>query len=152
MTWSRSRINTWDSGPRMRLPEFPVGYPETRKDTEIRFASDLSYVDLKRSSAVLIGAFQNRWTLEKMKGRRFVFDIAAGSAMIRNQKTGQTWTLPGLKEDGTTSEDYMIITRTPRSDTGHFIVAAAGITQYGCQAAADVLTGSDLLPRTLKPD
>lgn len=119
------------------------------KEAEIRFANDLSYTDLKRSSAVFIGAFQNRWTLQVMKDQRFVFDLASGSTVVRDKRTGRTWRLPGLKEDGATNEDYVIITRIPKAETGQFVVAAAGITQYGCQTAADVLTSSDLLPKVL---
>jgi hypothetical protein len=119
------------------------------KETEIRFANDLSYIDLKRSAAVFIGAFQNRWTLQAMKDQRIVFDMAAGSAIVRDQHTGRSWRLPELKDDGATNEDYVIVTRVPKSDSGQFVVAAAGITQYGCQTAADVLTSSDFLPQIL---
>lgn len=121
-----------------------------RKETEIRFANDLSYADLKRSPAVFIGAFQNRWTLQAMKDQRFVFDLVSGSTVVRDKRTGRVWTLPGLKEDGETNEDYVIVTRIPKAETGQFVVTAAGITQYGCQTAADVLTTSDFLPGILQ--
>lgn len=120
------------------------------KETEIRFANDLSYADLKRSPAVFIGAFQNRWTLQAMRDQRFVFDLVSGSTVVRDKHTGRIWTLPGLKEDGETNEDYVIVTRIPRSETGQFVVTAAGITQYGCQTAADVLTTSEFLPEILR--
>jgi hypothetical protein len=69
--------------------DFQLAVQESQhKETEIRFANDLSYIDLKRSAAVFIGAFQNRWTL------------------------------PELKEDGATNEDYVIVTRVPKSDSG----------------------------------
>lgn len=121
-----------------------------RKETEIRFANDLSYADLKRSPAVFIGAFQNRWTLQAMRDQRFVFDLVSGSTVVRDKRTGHLWMLPGLKEDGQTNEDYVIVTRIPKAETGQFVVTAAGITQYGCQTAADVLTTSDFLPGILR--
>lgn len=125
-------------------------FSRNRKETEIRFANDLSYADLKRSPAVFIGAFQNRWTLQAMRDQRFVFDLASGSTVVRDKRTGRVWTLPGLKEDGETNEDYVIVTRIPKAETGQFVVTAAGITQYGCQTAADVLTTSDFLPGILR--
>ncbi|HEY3937827.1 MAG TPA: hypothetical protein VGL97_10375 [Bryobacteraceae bacterium] len=122
---------------------------DNHKESEIRFGNDISFSDLKRSPAVLIGAFQNRWTLQMMAGQRFTFETIGTTPGVRDRKTGKTWTLPHLKEDGSTDEDYIIITRVLHSDSGQFIVVAAGITQYGCHAAADVLTSSDFLGKVL---
>lgn len=119
------------------------------QDSEIRFGNDISLTDLKRSPAVLIGAFQNRWTLEMMKQQRFVFASVGVQPGVRDQKTGKTWTLPNLREDGATTDDYVIITRVSLADTGKFVITAAGITQYGCQTAGDVLTNTDFLPSAL---
>jgi hypothetical protein len=126
-----ARISAWLAG--------------NHRDSEIRFGNDISFSDLKRSPAVLIGAFQNRWTLQMMSGQRFAFETVGTTPGVRDRQTGKTWTLPHLKENGSTDEDYVIITRVLHSDTGQFIVVAAGITQYGCHAAADILTDSDFL-------
>ena len=118
---------------------------KNHKDSEIRFGNDISFTDLKKSSAVLIGAFSNRWTLEVTRERRFAFETIGGIPGVRDRQTGRTWTLPGLQEDGRTPEDYVIITRILRSKTGQFVVAVAGITQYGSQAAGDLLTNPNAM-------
>jgi hypothetical protein len=120
------------------------------KESEVRFGNDISFTDLKRSPAVLIGAFQNRWTLQLMSNQRFVFETREGRPCVRDRQTNRVWSLPNLKDDGTTNEDYIIITRVLHSETGQFVVVAAGITQYGCQTAGDVLTSSDFLAEALR--
>lgn len=115
------------------------------KDSEIRFGDDISFTDLKKSPAVLIGAFSNRWALEMTRERRFAFETIDGAPSVRDRQTGKTWVLPGLQEDGRTNEDYLIVTRILRSKTGRFVVTAAGITQYGTQTAGDLLTNANAM-------
>jgi hypothetical protein len=122
------------------------------KESEIRFGNDVSFTDLKRAPSVLIGAFSNRWTLEITKDHRFVFETVGEVPVVRDRQSGKVWALSGLQENGRTPEDYVIVTRMLESKTGQFTVIAAGITQYGCQAAGDVLTNPgrlELIARAL---
>lgn len=119
------------------------------KDSEIRFGNDVSFTELRKSPAVLIGAFQNRWTAEFTRGLRFVFETADGVPGIRDTGTGKVWQLPQLKDSGETDEDYLIISRISDSETGQFLIAVAPITQYGCQAVAEILTRPGLLTQAL---
>ena len=41
---------------------------------DLRFGSDLSFGDLRHSSAILIGAFNNSWTLNMTDNLRFVYE------------------------------------------------------------------------------
>jgi hypothetical protein len=120
------------------------------KDSEIRFGNDLSFTDLRKTPAVLIGAFQNRWTLQLTRSLRFVFDTVNGIHGIRDTQTGKTWLVPNISEDGRTTEDYVIVSRIFDADTGQFLVAAAGLTQYGTRTAGDVVTNSSVLTEALK--
>lgn len=115
------------------------------KDSEIRFGNDLSFTDLRKGPAVLLGAFQNRWSLELSRNLRFVFTTANGVPAIRDAQTQKLWSLPQLKDDGQTDRDYVVVSRIFRSETGQFVVLATPITQYGCRAAGDILTSPALL-------
>src|SRR6202035_5943906 len=59
------------------------------------------------------------------------------------------WTLPNLPADRRTNEDYAIVTRVFHPDTHAMLVELAGVTQYGTDAAADLVTNADLLAEAL---
>lgn len=108
------------------------------KPYQLRFGSELSFVDLRYSPAVLIGAFNNGWTLETTRDLKFVFSEYPS---IR-ERGGQNrvWTLSRVHRDGKSEEDYAIVSRVLSSYTGQFLIAAAGITQNGTRAAGEFLT------------
>ncbi|MDZ4800261.1 MAG: hypothetical protein SGI92_19050 [Bryobacteraceae bacterium] len=121
------------------------------KATEIRFGNDLTFSELRKSPAVLIGAFQNRWTVEFMKGMRFVFDAGtSGAPAVVDTSSGRRFTLPTLQPNGQTREDYVLVSRILRGASGEFVIAAGGITQYGGHTVGEVLSDSGLLGTMLR--
>ncbi len=118
------------------------------KPYQLRFGSELSFVDLRYSSAVLIGAFNNEWTLETTRDLKFVF---SNYPSIR-ERGGQNrvWALANVGADGETAEDYAIVSRVFSSETGQVLLAAAGITQYGTRAAGEFLTSREELEGALQ--
>ncbi len=118
------------------------------KPYQLRFGSELSFVDLRYSPAVLIGAFNNGWTLETTRDLKFVF---SNYPSIR-ERDGQNrvWALPHVSADGETAEDYAIVSRVFSSETGQVLIAAAGITQYGTRAAGEFLTTREELEIALQ--
>lgn len=120
------------------------------REGEIRFGNDLNFSDLRKTPAVLIGAFQNRWTVEFMKGFRFVFETAEnGVPCINDTQTGKTYVLEELQENGRTPKDYVLISRVLNAASGRFVIAAGGITQYGGHTVAEVLTEPEALKTML---
>jgi hypothetical protein len=121
-----------------------------RKDKpyQLRFGSELSFEDLRYSPAVLIGAFNNGWTLETTKDFKFVFS----EYPFIHERGGQNrvWTPSHVGRDGKTEEDYAIVSRVFSSDTGQLLITAAGITQQGTRAAGEFLTSRDELDNALK--
>lgn len=131
-------------GAAMAIAELKGMFAARGKPARIRSGNDLSFSDLRDSPAVLIGAFSNRWTLDLMRDLRFVFDHERGLPVIRDRLTPENrWSLPNLAPDGRTSEDYAIVSRVFDSRSGQFLVAAAGITQYGSRAAGEFLTSPE---------
>ncbi|MEO8593743.1 MAG: hypothetical protein ABI759_10495 [Candidatus Solibacter sp.] len=104
---------------------------------QIRYGSDLSFGDLRYQPSILIGAFNNAWTLQTTADLRFVFEK---HPTIRDRSDNRLYTLPDLGPDGRTSEDYAVVSRVFDSKTGELLIAAAGITQYGTRAAGEFLT------------
>lgn len=137
-------------GSAMAIAQLYGWLQRERRDADIRFGNDLTFTDLRKSPAVLIGAYQNRWTIEFMRGLRFVFGTKDGAPVVRDMRDGREWSLPGLQENGQTKEDYVLITRLLRSPSGEFMIAAAGITQYGGQTVAEVLTKPDVMQAMLR--
>lgn len=125
-------------------------FAQRNKPVEFRYASDISFSDLRSSPAVLIGAFSNLWTLEMTAQFRFVFERESRAGRIRD-RSGETrvYELPQLAADGNTPEDYALVTRQVNSATGQVLITAAGITQYGTRAAGEFLTDARLLEPAL---
>ena len=57
---------------------------------------------------------------------------------------------PNLPADRRTTEDYAIVSRVFHPDTHAMLVEVAGITQYGTDAAADLVTNPDLMAEALR--
>lgn len=109
---------------------------------QMRYGTDLTFGDLRYAPSILIGAFGNAWTLQTTNELRFVFDK---HPTIRDRVDNRLYTLPNLAPDGSTPEDYAIVSRVFDSKTGELLIVAAGITQYGSRAAGEFLTSPQLL-------
>ena len=93
----------------------------------MRFGGDISVGDLRERPAILIGGFNNSWTLEMTDNLRFVFayqyQIQDRFDKRRSWKANQDFT-----------EDYAIISRILTSKTGEILITAAGIGHAGTRA------------------
>lgn len=115
---------------------------ETRhKSFRVVPASDATFAQLREGPVVLIGAFDNIWTLRVTQKLRFGFESKNGVALIvdrksPNQTTWATaWDLPYEK----LSRDYAIVARIHDNITGQPVIIAAGISEEGTEAAGEIL-------------
>ena len=116
------------------------------KRFDLRCGEDVAFSDLRQSPAVLIGAFNNSWTMELTGDLPYIFQHS-GSMTIRNQVSRtQTWS-PTYTSDDKVSIDYAVVTRMPHSKTGQALITIAGITQSGTHAAADFITDPDQMKK-----
>lgn len=120
------------------------------KPSELRLSEDTSYSEISDEPTVLIGAFTNRWTLQSVSDEPFFF-VQKGPDRLIEERDGQhrQWSPPHLRADGTTEEDFALVSRLVDSQTGKFLVTAAGISGFGSRAAGYFLTRPDLLARAL---
>jgi len=115
---------------------------ETRhKVFRIMPASEASFSQLREGPIVLIGGFDNIWTLRITQNLRFGFESKDGVALIVDRKSPQqatwatAWDLPYKK----LSRDYAIVARIHDKTTGQPVVIAAGISEEGTESAGEIL-------------
>ena len=117
---------------------------------DLRFGSDLSFGDLRESSAVLIGAFNNSWTLNMTDNFQFVFDGGDTAQMhVKDRYDGSRSWWPKFS-NGKFSEDYAIISRILNPKTGSVLVTIAGLDHTGTHAAGDFVTNPQMISDFIK--
>jgi hypothetical protein len=115
----------------------------------VKIGSDVTFQDLRAAPTVLVGYSYTRWR-EISKELRFFIDAERRPRMVTDNGKPTEWSLPNLPADRRTNEDYAIVTRVFHPDTQAMLVEIAGITQYGTEAAADLVTNPDLLAEALQ--
>jgi hypothetical protein len=120
------------------------------KGVRLRMANSVEFADLRKQPALLIGAVTNRWTMEMQQAWRFRFLYSPGTkTVIADTVEERQWTIPS-KDDGSTIDDYLIVSRVHSAQTGGLILVAAGLKQFGTEAAGRVLADPDQLGPILR--
>jgi hypothetical protein len=105
-----------------------------------------TFSELQEGTAVLIGAFNDAWTLRLMNGMRFTFHQAGNRYWISDQQNpGEIrWKIDLARKDAQgrpiIGEDYALISRFLNPRTGRIVVVVAGLYGFGTQAAGRLLT------------
>jgi hypothetical protein len=122
------------------------------KDTELRIGSDYGWDDLHNAPAVLIGGFSNRWAMKITSVLHFSFvEPQPGMFAIQEQgPKGRTWLAQIDTKNTILGNDYGLISRLVKSNTGQFVVCIAGITAPGSEAAAEVASSQAALAEALR--
>ncbi len=122
---------------------------DARRGYRIRMGNEVSFHDLRDSPAVLIGYSYTKWN-ELNQELRYRIDTSKRPPVITDNGKPTAWSLQNLKADRTTDEDYAIVARLPHKDTSEMLVMVAGITEYGSEAASDLVTDPDRLAAALR--
>jgi hypothetical protein len=110
----------------------------------VRIGNDVSFKDLRSAPAILIGYSYTRWK-EISSQLRYFIEVSNARVGITDNGKPTPWTIANLPADRRTNEDYAIVSRVFHPDTHAMLVEIAGITQYGTEAAAELVTNPDLL-------
>src|SRR5205823_3224884 len=86
-----------------------------------------------------------RWAMELTRGLRYRFTLVGDDPAVVDATTGRAWILHAKTDDESSTEDYMIVTRLMKSRTGRFLVAGAGLTQFGTEETGRILTAPEVL-------
>jgi len=118
-----------------------------RKPYRIRGERSTSFADLRDTPAVLIGAFDNPWTLRTAGQLRFTFrkDSVHDTGMVHDREHPENaeWKLTGAWPNWDVPMDYAIVTRILDTTTDRPVVIAAGLTQYGTIGAGELLSNPE---------
>lgn len=120
------------------------------KPSQVRIGSNYSFEDLRNSPAVVVGAFNNRWTMDLTKNLHFAFVEKEGESVIQEQISGgRVWQMHIVNSAGESS-DFAIVGRILDSGTGQFIAIVAGVGGGGTQAAAEFVSNPEYLAKGLR--
>jgi hypothetical protein len=107
----------------------------------IRRSSVMKLADLREGPVILIGAFNNEWTLRLAEPLRFSFVRSEGAILIKDREdSGRQWAVDPRRPYAALQEDYALISRTLDPITGRLVIIAGGLTKYGTSAAGEFLT------------
>jgi hypothetical protein len=120
------------------------------KTVRLRLASGVEFADLRKQPVLLIGAITNRWTVEMQQSWRFRFRYTPGAkTVIADTVEAREWSITS-KDDGSAQEDFLLVSRVRSSQTGGVILVAAGLKQFGTEAAGHLLADPDQLGPILR--
>ncbi|MGD0362514.1 MAG: hypothetical protein ABSC93_16685 [Bryobacteraceae bacterium] len=105
-----------------------------------------TFEDFQRAPAVLIGAFNDAWTLRLMEKMRFTFHAEGLRTWIvdRDHPTRRDWQIDLNRTDSQgrlqLKEDFAVISRVENPRTRRITITVAGLYGYGTLAAGKFLT------------
>ena len=114
------------------------------KSYTIQGGTATTFTDLQQGPVILIGAFNNEWTLRLTSHLRYVFSKAPDSSIssiVDNQDPiHRHWEVDYNTPLSKLPADYAIVARFFSSETDRTVVVAGGIGAHGTIAAGEFLT------------
>jgi len=120
------------------------------KPSQVRIGNNYSYEDLRNSPAVVVGAFNNKWTMQLTSNLHFSFVEDHEDFSIRELAPGHRVWRTRFNPQGQPFEDFAIIARLLNSKTGQFTVTVAGISGAGTQAAGEFISNAQSMEEALR--
>ncbi|MGD0047502.1 MAG: hypothetical protein ABSE42_10820 [Bryobacteraceae bacterium] len=122
------------------------------KTFHIRGQLSTDFADLRDGPVVLVGAFDNDWTMRLTGPMRFSFERDHDTFWLKDRQSparrdrAVNYRTPYLS----LTEDYALISRTLDPTTGRMVVVVGGLTGYGTIAAGEFLTDPTYLEAMAK--
>jgi len=125
-----------------------------RRPYRIRFQMSSKLEDLRDGPAVLIGAFNNSFTLRLTGPLRFSFlrnpDTMVNRIQDHDDPQNPKWSDDMNAPYQNLKQDYAIVSRVVDPTTGRVVVTAAGLAKFGTEAAGEFLTSRSSLEEMAK--
>ncbi len=114
------------------------------KPYSLRAVDSTTLNDLRNGTAIVIGAFDNAWTLRLTRQLRYHFDNDPTMSEFRIVDSGSSahapWTVNRFQQMSTNNyKDYAIVARFTDPTTGKLTIIIAGIARGGTVAAGEFL-------------
>jgi hypothetical protein len=121
------------------------------KKSRMRIGPNYTFEDLRQYPSVLIGAYNNKWTMQLTSNLRYRFqnDDPNNQNIYDANPGGRHWRQTN-NEQGQLVRDFGLVTRLLDSKTGQFTVTVGGIAAGGTQAAAELLYNPDYFREALR--
>ena len=130
-----------------------IGLLQTKGKTfRIRGQLSTGFADLRDGPVVLLGGFDNDWTMRLTGPMRFSFERDHDTFWIKDRQNPSrkdrfvNYRTPYLS----LTEDYALISRTLDPTTARMVVVIGGLTGYGTMAAGEFLTDPGYLEAMAK--
>ncbi len=115
-------------------------------------ASDTGFAQLREGPFVLIGAFDNPWTMRITQDLPMGFEYENNVREVVDRKSApkKIWTLQWQVPGKSLSRDYAIVGRLHDTVTGEPVIILAGILGEGTEAASEVVSNPVYLDAMLQ--
>jgi len=117
------------------------------KPFAVRFGDEGSFLELRDSPSIIVGAMNNRWTADLDSDFHFGIHDNNSYQYIEEKGTNRTWRTE-YTERG--AKDYGLITREPKGTTGEFLVKIAGLQDGGTEAACELVTNPEMMENVVR--
>jgi hypothetical protein len=128
--------------------------PLVPKNGEFRVlaASDTSFAQLREGPSVMIGAFDNPWTMRMTQDLPigFEYDNHVRRVVDRKSAPQRIWTLQWQVPGKSLARDYAVVARLHDKVTGEPVIILAGILGEGTEAASEVISNPAYLDEMLQ--
>jgi hypothetical protein len=128
--------------------------PLVPKNGEFRVlaASDTGFAQLREGPSVMIGAFDNPWTMRITQDLPigFEFDNHVRKVVDRKSSPKGIWTLQWQVPMKSLARDYAVVARIHDQVSGQPVIILAGILGEGTEAASEVVSNPAYLDAMLK--
>ncbi len=128
--------------------QLSLAFSRMNKDSQLRVGNGYQFEDLRSSPSVLVGAFNNKWTMliGASLPYRFIED-GTGIGIEESGGTKRQWRSSSL--ESRRQQDYAIVARLLNTETGQPVIIIGGIGASGTQAATEFVTNSPELKTAL---
>ncbi len=123
------------------------------KNFQVRSELNSTLDDFRNNPAVLIGGFNNDWTMRLTQGQRFTFAVDPGTIILRikdRQDPSANWAVDMATPPNSLTADYGLVSRVYDPTTQRMVIVAAGIGVYGTLAAGEFLSDPQYMEQASK--
>jgi hypothetical protein len=106
--------------------------------------SSISLADMREQPVVLIGAYDNKWTVLLLNDKRFRFSAKPAAQIEDEFNPAVTWSRQNSRPYDN-QDDYAVVARFHDKLTDSLVVVIAGIGKNGTEAAAQFVTSPHYL-------
>jgi hypothetical protein len=103
-------------------------------------ASKTGFDDLRLGPDVMIGAFDNPWSLRILRDLPLAFELRGSDRLLVDRRHNRSWTLEWQTGSNRLARDYALIARVRDHVTGQPVILLAGILGEGTEAASEVVS------------